>query len=72
MPAQLVKRIPKFGLIGFFFLFFVGSCATLDKLDRFIYDLGQPDPEVQQEPQPAKKVPLPPTIKDFESKTPNG
>lgn len=73
MPAQFSKKIGKLALIVFLFLFLTGSCATLDKLDKFIDDFGRPAPGIEPDapPQPAKKVPLPPTIKDFESRTPD-
>jgi hypothetical protein len=71
MSVRLIKMILRASLISFVFAFFTGSCATLDKLDRFIYDVGRPDPDIQHDTQPAKRVPLPPTIKDFESKPPD-
>ncbi len=71
MPARPLKKILRLSIISIVFVFFTGSCATLDKLDSFIYDVGRPDPEIQQETQPTKRVPLPPTIKDFEPKTPD-
>ncbi len=71
MPARLLKKILRAFLISLVFVFFTGSCATLDKLDKLIYDVGRPDPDIQQDRQPTKRVPLPPTIKDFESKPPD-
>lgn len=68
MPTHVRKKILKSALIALFSLLFVASCATVDKfLDTFV----GPDGGAMQEPQPARRVPLPPMIQDFEPRGPD-
>jgi hypothetical protein len=70
MSVRLIRKILRLSLFALIFVFFTGSCAPMDQLDRFIYGGEIPGPNFQQEPHPERRVPLPPTIKDFKSRPP--
>jgi hypothetical protein len=45
----------------------LGSCATVNKLSEDLFSEGYPS----QEEGAGKRIPLPPTIQDFESSAPD-
>jgi hypothetical protein len=68
MIAHVGKKVFRSSLIFLFVVFSLASCATLDS---FIDTLSGADREAVGEPQPARRVPLPPMIKDFEPGNPD-